>query len=508
MPSTGKTQVSKLAVAALVLLSSSACTRLQIGPSTPDALESDGSTGTVSNQPAPVVGTAAANGSVYVVQSGDSLYSVGRRFNLNYQQLAALNQISPPYLLRPGQRLVLSANAALPPSATPVSAPVVTPVAPVVNTSAPQVLTFDWNTGTAQSAGRAQPLPAAVYNAPVSAAPPMNAPTVPVVPVASIAPQPAMQAYANTQTGTPRTVAPSVTSGAMTEEALYYSVKTGDTLDTIAKHYQVDYQSLAAWNNLQPPYALRVGQSLLVSAGKLSSAAPDSGMPAVGNVSYHRVQPGDTLYSIARQYGRTYQEIAAWNQIPAPYHLQVGQNLRVSAANAPQRLSMASANAPLASGTFSGNGGYQVAPGDTLSSIGRRFNCSVADLAAWNGLQKPYALQAGQSLLVAPQSFANPVASAPMQSLNASGNPPAALTAETLMAANRAAEANAAQPVSNTTQVRKTLRGEVVYHAVQAGESLASIASQYGQNTHELALWNGIAPPYPIYPGQTIMIYR
>jgi len=43
----------------------------------------------------------------YVVKSGDTLYGIAFRRNLDYRQLAALNGIAPPYLLRPGQRLRL-----------------------------------------------------------------------------------------------------------------------------------------------------------------------------------------------------------------------------------------------------------------------------------------------------------------------------------------------------------------------------------------------------------------
>ena len=42
------------------------------------------------------------------------------------------------------------------------------------------------------------------------------------------------------------------------------------------------------------------------------------------------------------------------------------------------------------------------------------------------------------------------------------------------------------------------------YHVVSRGETLYSIAWQYGLDYHRVAKWNGIAPPYTIYPGQRI----
>lgn len=43
-------------------------------------------------------------------------------------------------------------------------------------------------------------------------------------------------------------------------------------------------------------------------------------------------------------------------------------------------------------------------------------------------------------------------------------------------------------------------------HTVQSGETLYSIAWQYGLNWHRLARWNDIQPPYRIYPGQRLIL--
>ncbi len=44
---------------------------------------------------------------------------------------------------------------------------------------------------------------------------------------------------------------------------------------------------------------------------------------------YRVVQPGDTLYSIAWESGRDYQDVARWNQISPPYLIKPGQRLRL-----------------------------------------------------------------------------------------------------------------------------------------------------------------------------------
>lgn len=49
-----------------------------------------------------------------------------------------------------------------------------------------------------------------------------------------------------------------------------------------------------------------------------------------GGHVYHRVERGETLYSIGWAYGYDYRQIAKWNGISAPYHLSPGQRLRVA----------------------------------------------------------------------------------------------------------------------------------------------------------------------------------
>lgn len=44
----------------------------------------------------------------YIVKRGDTLYSISSRSELSYQQLAVLNNIPPPYILRVGQRIKLN----------------------------------------------------------------------------------------------------------------------------------------------------------------------------------------------------------------------------------------------------------------------------------------------------------------------------------------------------------------------------------------------------------------
>ncbi|MBX3609858.1 MAG: peptidoglycan DD-metalloendopeptidase family protein [Hydrogenophaga sp.] len=92
-----------------------------------------------------------------------------------------------------------------------------------------------------------------------------------------------------------------------------------------------------------------LGAALLVSAGCATRVArpapvedrgtsrPISAAPAPGEsqpkVGYITVQPGDTLYRIALNAGQDWRDVAAWNNLPNPNAIEVGQLLRVAPPN-------------------------------------------------------------------------------------------------------------------------------------------------------------------------------
>ena len=46
-------------------------------------------------------------------------------------------------------------------------------------------------------------------------------------------------------------------------------------------------------------------------------------------MTHHRVNPGETLYSIAFEYGRDHRDVARWNRIRRPYTIYPKQKLRI-----------------------------------------------------------------------------------------------------------------------------------------------------------------------------------
>jgi LysM repeat protein len=105
-----------------------------------------------------------------------------------------------------------------------------------------------------------------------------------------------------------------------------YVVMPGDTLFSIAQFYGVAVEDLAARNGIVNVNVLEVGQQLVIPA---EGAAPPEA-PVSGEQTYI-VQAGDNLFRIALRYNMSFETVAAYNNIPWPYRIYVGQEIKIPA---------------------------------------------------------------------------------------------------------------------------------------------------------------------------------
>jgi membrane-bound lytic murein transglycosylase D len=108
---------------------------------------------------------------------------------------------------------------------------------------------------------------------------------------------------------------------------IYHTVGAGETLYGISRLYGVPVEQIAFWNNLTTRSPLNVGQRLIV--GKPSAYLPENeDISIASSAIYHRVQAGETLYSIAREYNMTVKEIMDLNG-KSDFTLRAGEEIRV-----------------------------------------------------------------------------------------------------------------------------------------------------------------------------------
>jgi len=86
-----------------------------------------------------------------------------------------------------------------------------------------------------------------------------------------------------------------------------------------------------SWNNLASPNGLKIGQILKVSLSNTSSSNTTTyTTPTSSAATYHTIRAGDTLYSLAKSYQVTVQNLMSWNNLASPNALKVGQQLMVN----------------------------------------------------------------------------------------------------------------------------------------------------------------------------------
>lgn len=104
-----------------------------------------------------------------------------------------------------------------------------------------------------------------------------------------------------------------------------YVVKQGDTIYKIAQMFNVSAEKIIADNELTNPNNLVVGQTIVI----LTNGA---------NGTTHTVVSGDTLFSIAKQYGVSLSSLMQANpQITNPLNLQIGSVVTVPNVNQNKR---------------------------------------------------------------------------------------------------------------------------------------------------------------------------
>lgn len=107
---------------------------------------------------------------------------------------------------------------------------------------------------------------------------------------------------------------------------VYHTIRSGETLGSIASRYSVTVADLKDWNNLAGS-RIKAGQRLRVASPYTSSNGGGSGMIAESSDSktVYRVRRGDSLWSIARKFGVSLDQLREWND--AASDIRPGQRL-------------------------------------------------------------------------------------------------------------------------------------------------------------------------------------
>ena len=146
-----------------------------------------------------------------------------------------------------------------------------------------------------------------------------------------------------------------------------YIVKSGDSLYSIANKYNTTVNELKSLNNLSNN-TLSIGQVL-----KLPK------VDEIVTVNEYIVKSGDSLYSIAKKYNTSVDELKSLNNLTSNM-LSVGQKLNIPVTEEVSNV-------------------YTVKSGDNLYSIARKYNTTVNEIKSKNNLSSN-TLSIGQKLII------------------------------------------------------------------------------------------------------------
>ncbi|HET9679896.1 MAG TPA: LysM peptidoglycan-binding domain-containing protein [Gammaproteobacteria bacterium] len=195
-------------------------------------------------------------------------------------------------------------------------------------------------------------------------------------------------------------------------------------------------------------------------------------VPADSRVQWqrHKIQSGESLLSISKDYATTVDVLKDVNNIRGSM-IRAGDYLMVPTASqalasyslsAKQRLAQLR-NIPQDEQKIV----HYVASGESFWSISREYDVGVRELADWNGMAPGDLLRAGQKLVVWTDDSYTAGASLAKVGLD---------------------------------MVR------TIYYTVRSGDSLARIAQQFGVTVSQLVDWNSIDPDNYLQPGQRLKL--
>ena len=284
----------------------------------------------------------------YKVQRGDTLYSIASQSKMSLSELADLNNLSTNSGLQVGQSIKIPAGSTVPDTYTVQSGDSLTAIASKYNLGMDYIADLNNMSRTAGlRAGQKLKLTGEV-------------PTV----------------------ETPKTVEKQTTASNNSTDI--HVVKSGETLNSIARKYHLQLNYLAELNNLSRTANVRVGQRLKIEGDvdpapiKTETVVAKPQATSGRATESYKVKSGESLNLIANRAGMSVSELASLNNLSPRAGLQVGQTIQI-----PKLISQ-----------------YTVKRGDTLIGLASRYGMDTSQLAELNDIKPNTQLRIGDVIKV------------------------------------------------------------------------------------------------------------
>lgn len=250
----------------------------------------------------------------------------------------------------------------------------------------------------------------------------------------------------------------------------YHKVRKGDNLGEISGKYGVSVAEVKKWNKLRSNNIalganlkiiknervvttvrkeVKADKAIVDNKVETAVASNENNVDANENQSdYYEVQRGDNLFSIAKKFNVSLEDLKKWNNLN-DLNVQLGSKLAL--ANKDEN---AVAEEPK---TETKIVEHKVRKGEFLGSIAKKYNVTLAEIKEWNDMEDNN-VKLGQTLIVSKKE----------------------------VAVNEAKSSKKENIAAND-------RNEVKTYYVKKGDSLFSIAKKYpGVTISDIKKWNGI----------------
>ena len=146
-------------------------------------------------------------------------------------------------------------------------------------------------------------------------------------------------------------------------------VKKGETLYGLSKTYGVSQEDIIA-NNPQVRVGLKLGQEIVIPQPLVKESANEQ-LNMEGNVLYHTIKQGETLYRLSKNYNISIENILKLNPGVSPENFKIGTVIKI-VANAPKTEKRETTVTVMES--------YIAETGDNLKKIAKRTGVDIDDL--------------------------------------------------------------------------------------------------------------------------------
>jgi membrane-bound lytic murein transglycosylase D len=241
----------------------------------------------------------------------------------------------------------------------------------------------------------------------------------------------------------------------------YHKVKRGDNLGEISDKYGVSVAEVKKWNHLKgsnivPGKSLKIirNERVVTTVRKEVKADKNVETAVASNEGdapsdYYVVERGDNLFSIAKKFNVSLDDLKKWNNLDG---LNVDQGIKLTLAGEESSAKEASNKAEVKVTE------HVVEKGENLGAIARKYDVAVSDIKDWNNLEDNN-IQLGAKLIVGKKYI-----------ISSDKNTP-----------------------SKKESIAVNNRDQVKLYYVKKGDSLFSIAKKYpGVSISDLKKWNGI----------------